>query len=88
MGVYSVRGNPNYSAESIRVDQIIEYSGIDRLVGVPFAGNVALVPTGKYRVGDTVVAFPAESQLSEVICFGNNLYSDTTKNKDPMAPRG
>ena len=88
MSVYSVRGNPNYSAEAIRVDQIIEYSGMDRLVGVPFAGNVALVPKGEYNVGDTVVAFPAESQLSEVICFGNNLYSDTTKNKDPMAPRG
>ena len=88
MSVYSVRGNPNYSAEAIRVDQIIEYSGMDRLVGVPFAGNVALVPKGKYKVGDTVVAFPAESQLSEVVCFRNNLYSDTTKNKDPMAPRG
>ncbi len=88
MSVYSVRGNPNYSAEAIRVDQIIEYNGMDRLVGVPFAGNVALVPKGKYNVGDTVVAFPAESQLSEVVCFGNNLYSDTTKNQDPKAPKG
>ena len=54
MGVYSVRGNPNYSAEAIRVDQLIDYSGIDRLVGVPFAGNVALVPKGKYKVGGIV----------------------------------
>ena len=54
MSVYSVRGNPNYSAEAIRVDQILEYSGMDRLVGIPFAGNVSLVPKGKYKVGDTV----------------------------------
>ena len=88
MSVYSVRGNPNYSAEAIRVDQILEYSGMDRLVGIPFAGNVSLVPKGKYKVGDTVVAFPAESQLSEVVCFRNNLYSDTSKNQDPKAPKG
>lgn len=71
----------NYCAEIITLTQPFPVSGFDNLQGVSVLGFTALVPK-YYKSGDIVVLFTAETQLSHEYCSQNNLYRDSTLNKD------
>lgn len=74
--------NPNYAATVFRVPAVVEFPNRDRIVGVPVFGHQAITPKG-VQVGDLMVAFTAETQLSEPYAYENNLYRDAAKNRDP-----
>ena len=79
MTTFSVEHDLNYAAECVQIEQLIELDNLDNLVGLPWRGYTALVPKS-HKVGDRVVLFPAESQLSEALAFGQDLYSDKKRN--------
>jgi len=71
----------NYSAEVVELTKPFPVSGFDNLQGVSVLGFTALVPK-TYKEGDKVLVFTAETQLSNEYCSENNLYRDSTLNKD------
>lgn len=73
--------NVNYAATVIRVPAVIELEGLDNLVSIPVLGHRALTQRGK-QVGDLVIAFTAETQLSEAYASKNNLYRDVERNSE------
>ena len=81
MDKYTVEGNLNYCAESIVVRDIIKFEELSNLVGIPWRGYVALV-SKDVQVGDHMVMFPPESQLSEAVAYEHNLYAKASQNKD------
>lgn len=81
---FEVRGNQNYAAEVIRVERLVELPGLDNLRGVPFAGYMALV--GKdTAIGSLMVAFVAETQVTDEFAAEHNLYRKSDKNADTAA---
>ena len=74
--------NANYAATIFRVPATLKLDGLDNLVAVPVFGYQALTQKDR-QVGDLVVAFTAETQLSEEFASANNLYRDTSLNVDP-----
>jgi len=78
----SLNGNPNYAARVLRVNSLVELPGLDNLRGVPVDGFMALVSKDT-PVGSLVVAFVAESQLSDEFLSQHNLYRHSEKNADP-----
>ena len=76
--------NANYAAVVVRVNTIIPLEGCDNVVAIPALGYRAIV--GKdTEVGDMLVVFPAETQLSERYAMVNNLFRHSEKNADPTA---
>lgn len=86
---YTVRGSENYAAYTIKVEErhLITLEGLDNLKGLVVQGALALVPNAT-QVGDTLIVFPAETQLSHKLLSANNLYRDATLNSDPTATKG
>ena len=80
--MWTIENEENYAAQCIEVTNLIQYSELDNLVGIPFAGYVALVSKGQYVPGDKVVIFPAECQLSEDLCKDHNLYAHKELNSN------
>ncbi|QIG58761.1 RNA ligase [Gordonia phage DatBoi] len=74
--------NPNYAATVIELGQPHELDGLDNLVGFPVFGNQALT-VREHKAGDLMVAFTAETQLSEEFARENNLFRDAALNVDP-----
>lgn len=77
----------NYAAQVIEVKAITTLANLDNLVGISTGGFQALVPKTT-QVGDVLVVFPAESQLSEAFASANNLFRHVEQNADPSAPAG
>lgn len=73
---------PNYSAQVVRVNRLLDLEGADRLHGIPLYGMQALTSKGGVKVGDLGILFPTECQLSEEFCKKNNLYSSQLLNED------
>jgi hypothetical protein len=73
--------NINYAAQVVRVPRLVELEGLDNLVGVPILGHQALTQKGKAE-GDLVIAFTAETALSEQFARENNLFREPERNKD------
>lgn len=71
----------NYAAVVIRVPALIELEGLDNLIGIPVVGHQALTQRGK-SVGDLVIAFTSETQLSADFSHHNSLYRHSDLNKD------
>lgn len=81
---YDEPKNPNYAATVIRVRNLIDLEGLDNLKGLPVFGLQALV--GKDTpLGELMVMFPAESQLSLEFAYENNLHRHGDLNKDESA---
>lgn len=72
----------NYSATVIRVPAVVDLPGLDQLRGVPIFGSQALVQK-TVQVGDLMLYFPAEVQLSEAYVRANNMYRHAELNADP-----
>ncbi len=74
--------NSNYAAVVTTIRAINVLPKCDNVVGAPLFGYQAIV--GKdTKVGELVVVFTAETQLSDEFAKANNLYRDATKNADP-----
>lgn len=84
MTSFEVKGNPNYAAQVIRVKALVPLPGLNNLVGLPWAGLMALVPKST-RPGDVMVVFPAETQLSHDFVSTHNLYRKPELNTTPDA---
>lgn len=81
---YTLKDNPNYAAEVVVVDRLIEFSELDNLRGVAAFGYQVLV-SKDVSVGDRLVVFPAEAQLHPQLAKAFNLNRDATLNADPTA---
>lgn len=84
MTTFEIRNQTEYAAEVVRVERLVELEGLDNLVGLAVNGYTALVSRST-QVGDVLVVFPAEAQLSHEFVRANNLYSDGSQNEDPTA---
>lgn len=73
--------NANYVAVVTRIRSITTLPNCDNVVGTPLFGYQAIVSKNT-NVGDLVVVFMAETQLSEAYAAANNLFRDTTMNAD------
>lgn len=74
--------NANYVAVVTTVRNLTPLEKCDNVVGLPVFGYQAIV--GKdTNVGELVVVFTAETQLSDAFTKLNNLYRDATLNVDP-----
>jgi hypothetical protein len=82
MTTLSLNNEPNYAARVLRVNGLVELPGLDNLRGVSVDGFMALVSKDT-PVGSLVVAFVAESQLSDEFLSQHNLYRHSEKNADP-----
>lgn len=82
MTTLSLADSPNYAARVLRVNSLVELPGLDNLRGVSVDGFMALVSKDT-PVGSLVVAFVAESQLSDEFLSAHNLYRHSEKNADP-----
>lgn len=79
-----IRGSENYAATVVRVKHVIDLENCDNVVGINVFGYQAIV--GKdTQVGDLMVVFPAETQLSEAFASAANLFRHSEKNADPTA---
>lgn len=74
--------NSNYAATIVQVDRLVELANCDNVQAFPVLGYNAIV-SKETQVGDTLVVFTAETQLSEEFLRANNLYRDPTLNQDP-----
>ena len=72
----------NYSATIVKIYNLVDLPGRDRVKGFPCQGFQAIVPIS-YSVGELGVFFTVECQLSPDYCFNNNLYrKGESLNKD------
>jgi len=79
-----VRDSVNYAATVVRVKHVIPLENCDNVVAISVLGYQAIV--GKdVQVGDLLVVFLAESQLSDDYASVNNLYRHSEKNFNPAA---
>lgn len=84
MTTFEVKGNANYAAQVIRVERLIELPGLDNLRGVPFAGYMALVSKDT-EIGSLMVAFVAETQVTDEFAAEHNLFRKAELNNDKTA---
>lgn len=73
--------NANYVAVVTTVRNLSTLENCDNVVGLPVFGYQAIVSKGT-NIGDLVVVFTAETQLSDAFVKANNLYRDATMNAD------
>jgi hypothetical protein len=73
--------NPNYCGVVVRIKNIIDLDGCDNIKATTIFGNNVII--GKdVVVGQLGVYFPVETSLSKEFLYNNNLYRDSTLNKD------
>ena len=65
--------NANYSAQVVRIDELIELPNCDNVQATPLLGCQAIVSKA-VTVGAVGVVFTAETQLSHEFASANNLY--------------
>ena len=82
-----IKGNANYAATIVSIKNIIPLEGCDNIVGTTILGNSVIIgkDTPLHSLG---IYFPSECQLSDEFVKANNLYRDTTLNKDPDSKGG
>lgn len=73
----------NYAAQVVRIPVLIDLPGLDKLAGVPVLGCQALTQKDDTAPGELVVAFTAETQLSDEYARLNDLYRDVELNTNP-----
>jgi hypothetical protein len=73
--------NSNYAATIVRIGATIGLEGCDNVVGFPIFGYQAVVSKNT-KIGDLMVLFTAETQLSEEYCRVNNLFRKKELNAD------
>lgn len=72
----------NYFCTVVKIGQTFEIPKADNLNRIVLFGN-NLVVSKNIKEGDVMLYFVAGTQLSEDLCFNNNLYDSSEMNKDP-----
>lgn len=75
----------NYACQVVKLGKFTKLEGLDNLQAVDILGYQALVSPDTMQPGDLVLAFVAETQLSEAYASANNLHRDATLNRDKDA---
>lgn len=70
-----LKGNAEYAAQIIKVNNLLTFETLDNLVGVSVNGMTALVSKDT-QIGDVILAIPAGAQLSEKFARQHNLMRD------------
>ncbi len=76
-----VKGNPNYIATVVEIDNIIELENCDNIQATSIFGNSVIV-SKDVQVGDKGIFFPVETKISSEFLSHNSLYRDKTLNRD------
>ena len=63
-----------YQALITKVEQIRPHSNADKLELVIVQGSTVVVGINNYQLGDLVIYFPEQGQLSDAYCVHNDLY--------------
>jgi len=84
MSKFSVKGNANYCASIVKIENIIPLEKRDNIVGTMIYGNHVIV-SKETKVGDIGIYFPVESALSDQFLKENNLYRESSLNADANA---
>ncbi|MFZ2992613.1 MAG: RNA ligase family protein [Microgenomates group bacterium] len=71
----------SYFAKVIQANDIVVHPNADKLNILRY-GNEQFVISKDIEIGQIVVLFPTDGQLSHEFCKFNNLYRDTSKNRD------
>ena len=85
MTTFTLEHEKNYAAQCITASEYIEFEELDNLVGLPWAGYVALVPKASATPGAKWVVFPAEAQFSADVAARLNLHAKAELNADTTA---
>lgn len=80
--------SPNYAATILRVDDVIDIQGFDRLAYARVGVEKVLVSKECVHKGDIVVFVPQESCLSQRFLYKNNLYKNAEMNEDREGYKG
>ena len=76
-----IRGNKNYAAYTVTLDNKIELEGCDNICGTMIY-NTHVIISKDTQIGDIGIYFPVECQLSEEYLSKNNLFRDAELNED------
>jgi len=76
--------NENYSATVAEIKYLVPLANCDNVVHANLFGNLVVV-SKETKIGDIGVFFPIETELSESFLSSNNLYRESTLNKDQTA---
>lgn len=73
--------NQNYNCTIYKISSLIDLEGCDNVQGAIVSGYQVIV-SKDVKINDIGLFFPAEVQLSEDFCKNNNLFRDSTLNKN------
>jgi hypothetical protein len=76
-----VKGNKNYCATIVQIDNKIDLEGCDNICGTTIFGNHIII-SKDIEVGQVGIYFPVECSIKDVFLKVNNLYRDKTLNED------
>ncbi len=74
--------NDNYTAMVVELKTFIDLDNCDNVKHASIFGNLVIV-SKEAKEGDVGIFFPIETQLTKDYLSNNNLYRDSTLNKDP-----
>jgi RNA ligase (TIGR02306 family) len=77
----------NYPCSVVTIGQVFDIKNADNIKRVVLYGNNVIV-SKDVKQGDTMLYFVAGTQLSEDLCFNNNLYDEVQLNKDVTDKKG
>ncbi len=78
---FEVKGNPNYVATVVSIENKIELEGCDNICGTHIFGNHVII-SKDVEIGDIGIFFPIECSIKAVFLNSNNLYRDKMLNVD------
>jgi hypothetical protein len=78
---FSVKGNKNYCATIVQIENKIDLEGCDNICGTIIFGNHVIISKDT-EVGTIGVFFPIECSIKEIFLKANNLYRDKELNVD------
>lgn len=76
-----IKGNKNYCASVVKIENKIDLVGCDNICGTIIYGNHVIISTDT-EIGTVGLYFPTESSISDVFLKNNNLYRDKNLNID------
>ena len=76
-----LRGNPNYCASIVAIENVIPLEGCDNICGTVIQGCHVII-SKEVKVGDIGIFFPVETSIKEIFLKANNLYRDKELNVD------
>ncbi len=81
MSKFLIKGNENYCATVVKINEIVMLENRDNIVGTFIFGNHVII-SKTTKIGDIGIYFPVETALSDEFLRKNNLYRDSSLNED------